>query len=438
MPDTIFAVATSAGRAAICVVRLSGSGAGPALVTLTSEALPVARRASLRALRRPGDGEVLDRALVLWMPAPASATGEDVVELHLHGGAALVAGVLNALADLPGLRQARPGEFTRRGLLNDRLTLPEAEALADLIDAETEAQRQQAQRQMDGALEHWASQQREALLAALATAEAGIDFADEPDVAGDFASEACRGATLLLAAVRDALQSAAVSTRVREGAVVVLAGPPNAGKSTLLNALARRDVAIVSPVAGTTRDAIEVRLDLGGHLVTVVDTAGLQATLDPVEQEGVARARMRARTADLVLWLSEAGHPAPPDPAFTGLPLWRVATKTDLADASALTDHAVAATTGAGLAELEASLAVFLAGGSDGGAAGLVTRERHRAALRAAEAALAGVVAAGSAAPLEVMVEGLLEAASALDALVGHLATDDVLDAVFARFCIGK
>ena len=291
--DTIFALASGAGRAAVAVVRLSGPHCGEVLRGLTGS-LPSPRRAVLTGIRHPASGAVLDRGLVLWFPGPASFTGEDSAELHLHGSRAVVAAVLAALGAVPGCRLAEPGEFTRRAFLNGKLDLAAVEGLADLIDAETEAQRRQALAQLGGVLGRWVEDLRAGLLDALALAESAIDFADEGDVASDALSGAADRAAAVAQAIQAELDKPQAGERIRDGVTITIAGPPNAGKSTLLNALARREAAIVSPHAGTTRDPIEIGLDLGGFAVTLIDTAGLRDTSDPVEQEGVLRARKRA------------------------------------------------------------------------------------------------------------------------------------------------
>ena len=289
MPSTIAALASGLGRAAIAVVRLSGPETSRVLAALLRGNLPEPRRASVRRLVDPRDGSVLDRALVLWMPGPGTFTGEDQGELHLHGGSAVRAAVLRVLTD-EGCRLAEPGEFTRRAFQNGRIDLTATEGLADLIDAETEAQRRQAVRQLDGVMARQVEAWRDRLLDALAGAEAALDFADEEDVPSTgWECEVTAGLQRLRSEVAAALAGAARGERLRDGMTVVIAGPPNAGKSTLLNALARRDVAIVSPIPGTTRDAIEVRCDLGGLPVTFIDTAGLRDSEDALEREGMAR-----------------------------------------------------------------------------------------------------------------------------------------------------
>jgi tRNA modification GTPase len=304
---TIFALSSGRPPAAIAVVRISGPRAKDGLAALTAK-IPEPRRAALRRLRDAATGAVLDDALVLWLPGPNTETGEDMVELHLHGGRAVVAAVLAALGKVGGLRPAEAGEFTRRAFENGRLDLTAVEGLADLIFAETEAQRAQAVRQLSGALGGRVEAWRTRLIEALALVEAGIDFSDEADVPEGLLAPALHAAQQLIDEIEETLRDERRGERLREGLVVAIAGPPNAGKSSLLNAIAKRDVAIVSPHAGTTRDVIEVHLDLGGYPVTLLDTAGIRDSDDPVEQEGVRRARERAAAADLVLWVTEAGE----------------------------------------------------------------------------------------------------------------------------------
>ena len=284
------------------MVRLSGSSAGPVLEKLTGR-LPEPRKARLARVRDPATGDVLDEALVLWFPAPHSETGEDVAELQLHGGPAVIAGVLDALGKIEGCRMAEAGEFTRRAFENGKLDLTAGEGLADLIGAETQAQRRQAFRQLKGLIGDRAESWRRRLIEALALVEARIDFSDEADVPEDLIRPALHAAQQLRNEIAAVLADGRRGERLRDGLVVAIAGPPNAGKSTLLNRLARREVAIVSPYAGTTRDIIEVHLDLDGYPVTLLDTAGIRDGVDPVEQEGVRRARDRAAEADLVLWV---------------------------------------------------------------------------------------------------------------------------------------
>jgi tRNA modification GTPase len=306
---TIFALSSGRPPVAIAVIRISGSRAGDALKALTGK-IPAPRKAHLARIRDPQTGEVLDEALGLWFPAPNSETGEDTAELQLHGGRAVIAAVLDALSRIEGLKPAEAGEFTRRAFENGKLDLTAVEGLADLVGAETEGQRRQAFRQMKGLLGNRAETWRRRLIQALALVEARIDFSDEGDVPENLVQPALAMARELADEIAAALADGGRGERLREGLVVAIAGPPNAGKSTLLNRLARREAAIVSPYAGTTRDVIEVHLDLGGLPVTLLDTAGIRETDDPVELEGVRRARDRAAAADLVLWVVDAsGEP---------------------------------------------------------------------------------------------------------------------------------
>jgi len=337
MPDahrsTIFALSSGRPPAAIAVIRISGPRAGAALEALGVK-VPAPRQARLARIRDPQSGEIIDEALALWFPGPNSETGEDVAELQGHGGPAVIAGILDALGRIEGLRMAEPGEFTRRGFENGKLDLTAVEGLADLVAAETEGQRRLAFRQMKGQLGNRVEEWRARLVRALALVEARIDFSDEADVPEDLVGPALA----IVQELRDEIATALADSRgerLREGLVVAIAGPPNAGKSTLLNRLARREAAIVSPYAGTTRDVIEVHLDVGGYPMTLLDTAGIRETDDPVEMEGVRRALERAAAADLVLWMTDASDPGSepkPDAAGAGpaVPVWQVRNKVDL------------------------------------------------------------------------------------------------------------
>jgi tRNA modification GTPase len=435
--DTIFALASGFGRAGIAVVRMSGPGCRSALHHLLAGRIPEPRRASLRRLRHPATGEVLDQALVLWLPGPGSFTGEDHAELHIHGGAAVRTAVIQALAGLPGLRAAEPGEFTRRAFLSGRMDLSAVEGLADLIDAETEAQRRQALRQLEGALSGRVIEWRDRLTDALALAEAGLDFTDEADVSAGASSEALAISHAVFGEVEAELARASQGERLREGFVVVIAGPPNAGKSTLLNALARRDVAIVSPHAGTTRDAIEVRCDLGGLPVTFVDTAGLREAADPVEQEGIARTRQRARDADLVLWLAAPDTDAVAKETF-GAPTLTVATKHDLASGAREPHLSVSARTGENLDRLVDEVRRAAEAGLSGAGDAVITRERHRRALEDVASALSRAQEAHRAGHDELAAEDLRLALRALGRITGQVDVEEILDRIFGQFCIGK
>ena len=327
--DTIVALASGRPPAAIAVIRLSGPRAAETVRALCGR-LPPPRRASLARFRAPLSGEILDEGIVLFLPGPGSPTGEDVAEFHVHGGRAVVAALLDALTALPGVRLAEPGEFTRRAFFAGRMDLAAVEGLADLVAADTDAQRRQALAQASGVLGARVGLWRSHILAARALAEASLDFADEDDVAADALEQARAGAAALRGEIAAALAESSGGERLREGFRVVVLGPPNAGKSSLVNALARREVAIVTEEAGTTRDLIEVHLDLGGFPVIVTDTAGLREAAGLVEAEGIRRARARAEDADLVLWLSPADAPADPPADLPPAPLQVVVTKADL------------------------------------------------------------------------------------------------------------
>ncbi len=434
MTDTIFAPATAPGRAAVAVVRLSGPAAGDALRRLSGR-LPKPRRASLRRLR-DGAGALLDEALVLWLPGPSSYTGEDSVELHLHGGPAVVAGVLDALSAL-GLRLAEPGEFTRRAFENGRLDLAQAEGVADLIEAETEAQRRQALDQVGGRLSGAQARWRDALIEALAVFEAAVDFPDE-EIPADVARRAAPILSSLIAELRAAAAETERGERVRSGYRIALMGAPNAGKSTLLNALARREAAIVTATAGTTRDIIEVPLVLAGYKVILADTAGLRETADEIEAEGVRRAQAWGAEADLRIWLrdgtAEADDPLPGVAAGEDLVL---VTKRDLVDLAASGQgRSFSARLPEDLAWLEEALAARVSAALGGAEPPAATRLRHRELLAEAVARLER--AAGAEIEPELAAEDVRLAARALDRITGRIGSEDVLDRVFASFCIGK
>src|SRR6516164_6950289 len=323
--DTIFALSSGRPPAAIAVVRVCGPRAGDALRLLAGR-LPEPRMAALTNIRDPGSKEIIDQALALWFPGPASETGEDMAELQLHGGRAVVAAVFAALGAIVGLRLAEPGEFARRAFEHGRIDLTRAEALADLIYADTQAQRRQALRQLRGLLGDRADAWR------LALVDAGIDFPDEGDVSDGLIPLALNTAKQLLDEIDKSVADGNRGERLREGLVVAIAGPPNVGKSSLMNRIARRDAAIVSPVPGTTRDVIEVHLDLEGYPITLLDTAGIRDSSEPIEQEGVRRARERAAAADLVLWLTDGTGRS--DLRDQAAPVWLVHNKIDLAGAT--------------------------------------------------------------------------------------------------------
>lgn len=417
----------------MAVVRLSGAGAPGALEALGAGGLEP-RQATVRWLREPEGRSVLDQALVIRFEAGGSFTGEAAGEIQCHGGPAVLSALLDALARLPGLRLAEPGEFARRALENGRLSLLEAEALADLIEAETEAQRRLALRAKRGALGGVAEGWRQALVRARALCEAVIDFADE-EVPEDVGPEVRALVAEVRAGLARELAGAAAAERLREGFEVVLLGPPNSGKSSLLNALVRRDAAIVSAVAGTTRDVIEVRMDLRGLPVTVLDTAGLREVGDEIEAEGVRRARARADAADLRVWLqAPGGEPASEGVLRAGDLV--VASKADLGVSGE--GLRVSAVTGEGVDGLAEAIAGRLEGRAAGASA--VMRVRHRVALEAAAGRLAaaeGWLGGGDGA-LDLAAEELRGATGALEALLGRVDAEDVLDDIFASFCLGK
>jgi tRNA modification GTPase len=444
VPDTIFALATAPGRAGIAVLRVSGPAAATALEALAGQR-PAPRRATRARFSDPRSGEAIDDGLMLFFPEPNSFTGEAVAELQVHGGRAVVAALLAALGALPGLRLAEPGEFTRRAFENGKLDLTAAEGLADLVAAETAAQRRQALRQLEGELGRLYEDWRARLLRCLAQLEADIDFPEE-GLPQDLRQHVAAEAAALRAEMARHLADGGRGERLREGVAVAIIGPPNAGKSSLMNALARRDVAITSASAGTTRDVIEVALDLGGYPVLLADTAGLREVADEVEAEGVRRARARAAAADLRLVLLDATRPAEAG-ALAGLldaDAIVIANKIDLAPGQAADwADALAAgpalrlsvRTGAGMEALLVRLEAEVARRFAPGAAPVVTRARHRRALEDCVAALDRFAGAGLP---ELAAEDLRAATRALGRITGRVDVEDMLDIVFREFCIGK
>jgi tRNA modification GTPase len=440
--DTIYAPATGAGRAGVAIIRISGGAARTALATLTGRQQWMPRRAT-RVRLRDRNGIALDDALGLWFPAPASFTGEDVAELHVHGGRAVSAAVLGALAGIEGLRPAEPGEFSRRAFRNGKLDLTQAEALADLVAAETAVQHRQALRQLDGALGNLYDDWRRRMVAAMALLEAEIDFADE-DVPPDLHLQARREMAVLRREVEVHLADGGRGERIREGLSVVLVGPPNAGKSSLLNALAGRDAAIVDGSPGTTRDVVEVPLDIAGLPVVLADTAGLRSGEGAVEQEGVRRARHRAAAADLRIIVLD-GAIWPQINAETQRMLdddgLIVLNKSDLGrGASGVEINGrnvlyVSALLGHGVRDLAAEIGERLNRRFGDDAAPAPTRLRHRRLLETCEAALRR---AEHLEDPELMAEELRAASAALGRIVGHVDVEEVLDVVFRDFCIGK
>lgn len=423
---TIFALSSGRGKSGVAVVRLSGPDAGTALDRLAG-GRPQPRRASFRVL---SDGEsMLDEALVLWFPKPHSFTGEDVAELHLHGSVATVEAVLRALGNQPGHRPAEPGEFTRRALENEQLDLVQVEGLSDLIEAETEAQRRQALRVLSGALGERAASWRSKLVRAAALLEATIDFADE-DVPEDVRPEVGELVADVISDLQEECAGTGIAERIRDGFEVAIVGPPNVGKSTLLNALAGRDAAITSDIAGTTRDVIEVRMDLRGLPVTVLDTAGLREGRDEIETLGVAKARVRAEQADLRVILTDCRAAAPTlEPQGDDI---LAVPKADICEGD------FSAKTGAGLDWLVDEIGTRLE--SRAGTAGLAIRERHRTAMKGAIDSLQRAASQldDEADLAEIAAEEVRSAIRALDSLAGRVDVEHILDEIFASFCIGK
>lgn len=439
--DTIAALATAPGRAGIAVLRISGPAAAPAVAALAGGWLPEPRRLSRARLRDPDTGELLDEAMVVIFPGPASFTGEDVAELHLHGGRAVIAAVLAALLGRPGLRPAEPGEFTRRAFLNDRIDLTAAEGILDLVDAETEVQRRQALRQAGGGLAAATENWRSGLVEAMARLEAWIDFPDE-DLPDDVVAAVLDGLDRLVAILDGHLADAGRGERLREGLRMAIVGPPNAGKSSLLNWLAKRDVAIVSATAGTTRDVLEVYLDVNGYPATVADTAGLRKTTDSVELEGVRRALARAEDAELRLvvvdWSAGAAERETVE-RWLGEDAIAVANKVDLGGEPPDPWIPVSVATGQGLETLLARIGSELEARMALREAPSLNRVRHRHAAEEARAAIARAAdGLRNGLPLELPAEDLRLGARALGRITGKVDVEEILDAIFREFCLGK
>ncbi len=449
MADTIYALSSGAVPSGVAVIRVSGSRTREIVETLCGR-LPEPRKAMLSKLRHPQSGDVLDEAVVLYFEGPASFTGEDVAEFQCHGGRAVVSSLLGVVGSFEGCRPAEAGEFTRRAFDRGRMDLTEVEGLADLIAAETESQRKQAMRQMGGALGQLYEDWRKRLIHMRAMIEADFDFADEEDVPGSVAEEVWKEAAQLHSEIADHLERSKSGERLRTGLQVVLMGAPNAGKSSLLNAIAGRDVAIVTEEAGTTRDVIEVHLDLGGYPVTLVDTAGLRQAEGIVEREGIRRAEAKGREADLILWAMEPGGVKLDDPEAglpadlrSGVPVWSIQTKADLEtpperDSSGTNEEITCSSKNAeGMSVLLTRLTRFAEETISLGEAPLATRERHRHYLKDCLAGLRTAVDAQYL-PAELRAEDLRRAADALGRITGRIDVEDLLDVIFRDFCIGK
>lgn len=423
--DTIFALATAQGKAGVAVIRVSGPKAFEIGQSLAGT-LPAPRTTGLRVLRDANAG-VLDQALVVCFDEGRSFTGEPVVEFHLHGSIAIISAVLRTLSDFENARLAEPGEFTRRALMNDRLDLTQVEGLADLIDSETELQRREAMRTFGGELRGLIDDWRAALVRAAALLEATIDFADE-DVPEDVSPEVKELLERVASGLRSELRGVAAAQALRTGFEVAIVGPPNVGKSSLLNALSGKDAAITSEIAGTTRDIVEVRMDLDGIPVTLLDTAGLRDTDDPIESIGVARAKSRAKDAALRVILLASPDAQPIMDPEAG----------DIVTATKADQHGVgiSALTGVGLDDLMADIAEKLRDRTLN--LGLVSRERDRVAMASALQRIEAVQALLDEEPVEISVAGLYGSAQSLAAIIGRVGVEDVLDEVFSSFCLGK
>ena len=428
-PETIVALSSGAPPSGVAIIRISGPATAAILERLAGP-LPEPRHLALRTVTL--DGQAVDTGLIAWMPAPHSFTGEDTAELQVHGSAAVVRALLRGIASIRDVRLAEAGEFTRRAFLNGKLDLTEVEGLGDLIDAETETQRQQAVARLAGGLSKKVDSWRDTLLDARAEIEARLDFSDEGDVSETLPASAIENIERLSSELSTAIESVGRGRIVREGLRVALAGPPNVGKSSLLNALSRSDLAIVSDEPGTTRDVREVQLDLGGRLVILIDMAGLRETESRAEAEGVRRAEAEIERADLVLWLTSPDT-EPLDPPLRE-PLWTVGTKSDLGPVASQLSLSVRSDTG--VSELVQKLAAFAEGAAGAGTPSLLSRERDLVALQQAQTALSAFLSDG--ATDEIAAEHLRQASLALERLLGRIDTEQVLDRLFASFCIGK
>jgi len=439
--DTICALASGTLPSAIAVVRISGPAVYEIGALLLSGGLPAARRGTLTRLS-DREGNLVDEGIALFSPAPNSYTGEDTLELYLHGGPAVVAHALAALTSMEDVRLAEPGEFTRRAFEAGKLNLPQAEGVADIIEAETLAQKSQALRQLSGSLSATYAGWRDQLMGLLALVEVMVDFPDEGDVSSDAAAPLHDGVAGLIREVEAALGDGGIGERIRDGFRIAIIGAPNAGKSTLLNRLAGREAAIVTARPGTTRDVIEIRRVLGGQVVWIADTAGLRETEDEIEAEGIRRAKMTAEEADLCLLLIDASDPsAPPPLPFPPPKGIVVVNKSDLTGPGALPafDFIISAKDGAGLDALEAGLAGRIAALAGSVESPVITRARHREKLTRGLAALVSAKAAlDQELGFELVAEDLRLAIREMQAIIGEIGVEDVLGAVFSRFCIGK
>jgi len=449
---TIFALSSGVGKSGVAVIRISGPAAETTVVRL-AVSLPDPRAATLRIIKNPADNTIIDQSLVLWFPAPHSFTGEDIAEFHIHGGRAVINGLIEVLANEPGLRAAEPGEFTRRAFENGKLDLTETEGLADLIDADTSAQRDQALRQMGGKLSEVYEDWRRDIIKAQSLIEAEIDFSDEEDVLPEAISAATDLVKTLKTEISAHLSRQKSGEIIRDGFQVVLAGPPNVGKSSILNALANRDAAITSPIAGTTRDAIEVFLDLDGWPVHITDTAGIHNADDisDIEREGISRSLKHVENANLVIWVmdisnSDTQNPSPSELGMghgrIGQSFVTIANKTDLIEKDAescleQSDLNISAKSGDRLEALIKLIAQSAADQMTGADAPVITRARHREHLNSCAQAIERFLEYPDR-ELELRAEDLRQASYAIGRITGRIDVEDILDDLFSSFCIGK
>jgi tRNA modification GTPase len=438
--DTIFAVSTGSGRSGIAVVRMTGPGACGALRTLVGRALHP-RSLELVKLRIPATGETIDQGMAVSLPGPKTVTGEDVVEFHVHGSAAVVRKLLGVLAEIPRCRMARPGEFTRRAFANGKIDLVQAEGLADLLEAETDAQRRLAMRQLSGEASAVFLQWRDEVLTCLALIEAAIDFSDEDETIEAARADVLPRVTQLVAMLEAMVEQAGRAALVRQGFRIVIVGAPNAGKSSLLNALVGRDAAIVSPIAGTTRDVIEAGLVIEGVPVTLSDTAGLRGhTDDPIETLGMARTSREIAAADVLIWVRS--HDVDDGLQLNRVPDLVVWAKSDLFQPNSIhirndRELMVSSKTGEGVVVLRQHLSAIVGAKTDVAEHAIAVRERHRQAIVESIRYLNEILSHPQA-PLELVAELMRKTAKVLDALTGRIESEDVLGQIFSRFCIGK
>lgn len=432
---TIFALSSGVGRSGVAVIRVSGPAAFD-VVRQLCRVNPKPRIATISDIYEVSSSIVIDRGLILCFAGPKSFTGEDVAEFHVHGGRAVVSALLRTLSDIPGLRAAGPGEFTRRAFENGKLDLTSAEGLADLISADTEYQRRQAIAQFSGRLGEAARNWRRSLIDSQALIEAYLDFPDEGEIPLDISAELDRSFSEVECSLSDALKGYSEAEIVRDGAIVLIAGPPNSGKSSLLNRIASREVAIISEIPGTTRDLIELTIDINGLPFTFIDSAGIRDTTDPIERQGIEKTLEKAAHAHIVLWLSPIDQPLAA-PEIQNDNLWIVKTKSDLAD-SFVSANSVSALTGVGVRSLLNALFQHFAPTLQRMESSLLVSRRQFVAISSALKAVEASRSQLDCHNLELVAEELRRAALDLDELVGNIASDEILSEVFSRFCLGK